>query len=261
MNIEYFKTIIDERLTTRELVGEAARIINVSTATMYRYKRDPAAIPFGKLVALGKYLAFPIEGTVAWSRADVIQGERRRLQLEFKAAKVGGSRFTVTPSYSVNAELPEMTRQLWEFDYPGKDKKELETYLHLRSSRHELYVAGQYQSLELLSGSGYMDLFYGRGRFKDVPDAVRKKQITAFLKTMEYPHVQRRVYLKHTPELPVITCYSTNIAVIRVDDITIEFNDTPKVSELIDVYNHYFKNADIISKDRVAKFLENPSKK
>ncbi len=258
MNVDLFKRVLEERLTTRDLVAAAAQAVDVSIATMYRYKSDPAVIPFGKIVTLGKYLAFPIEGTVAWSRADVLQGEHRRLELEQRVSQAGGRRFTVTPSYTVAAELPEMTRGLWQFDYPSREGGEFEQYLELRAQRRKLYLDGKYNSLEIITAGGYRDFFFGEGRFTGIPKALRDKQVAELLKSLKLPHVQRRVYTQNTPEVPVITCYSTAIAVIRVDDITIEFNDSPKVSELIEVFDYYFKEASIAAKDEIADFLRNP---
>ena len=252
---------MDERLTTRERAAEAAKVMGVSVATLYRYKKDPASIPFGKLVALGEHLAFPIEDTVAWSRADVIQGERRRYELEERIASTHGRRFTVTPSYSVATELSEMTRQLWQIDYPTRTRDGLEVYLDLRAKRRALYFSGKYESFELISGGGYLDFFHGEGRFKGIPKELREKQVKAFLKSFELPHIQRRIHLRNTPELPTVTCYSNAVAWIRVDDITIEFSGTPKVSELTDVFNDYFMNADIVSKDDVRAFFRNPGRR
>jgi hypothetical protein len=262
MLIEDVKKLLTERLTTAKLMRQAASVIDVSLATMYRYKSDPSAIPFGALVNLGKYLAFPIEGTVVWSKQDVPRSELRRFQLESAVAmqEARGSRFTVTPSYSVNVELPEVTQFLWNFDYGRPSSNgELDRYLEHRCARRKMYLEGKYNSLELITGNGYRDFFNGKGRFKGVPTNLRQKQVKELIRTLDLPHVIRRLYLKNTPELPVFTCYSNAVAVIRVDDFTVEFSGTSAVQELTEVFQNYFANADVKTKEEMVDFLKHPN--
>ncbi len=262
MLIEDVKRLLNERLPTAKLMQQAASAIDVSLATMYRYKSDPSAIPFGALVNLGKYLAFPIEGTVVWSKQDVPRSELRRFQLESAVAmqETHGSRFTVTPSYSVNVELPEVTQLLWDFDYgPPSSNCDLNRYLEYRCARRKMYLEGKYNSLELITGNGYRDFFNGQGRFKGIPRILRQQQVKEFIRTLELPHVSRRVYLKSTPELPVFTCYSNAVAVIRVDDFTVEFSGTGAVHELTEIFHNYFDNADLKAKEEMVDFLRNPN--
>src|SRR5262245_55532501 len=99
---------------------------------MYRYKKDPESIPFGKLVELGQFLGFPIGGTAAWSRADIIASERRRYELEGAVAANGGRRYITTPSFPVTCEVSDFTERLWDFDYGQRQRDVMATYLELR---------------------------------------------------------------------------------------------------------------------------------
>src|SRR5438046_2310711 len=118
MKTELIANFLRDRLQTTEQMQYAARLIEVSLGTMYRYRANPEAMPLGKLAKLADQFGLPIEGTAAWSRTDLVQGERRRWEWEAKIAAVCGTRFTVTPVFTVNCELPEFTRKVWENDYP-----------------------------------------------------------------------------------------------------------------------------------------------
>jgi len=255
VNIELLKTFLRERLHTAELAEQAAGHIGVSLATMYRYKKSPESIPFGKLMALGKFLGFPIGVSAAWSRADVVAGERRRLELEVAVAAASGRRYVVSPSFPVTCELPDFTERMWDIDYGVRQNNRKLDYLELRQHRNVLYEKGEYESIELLIGSGYRDFLKGCGRFHGVGDDLRQQQLAAILRSLESSHIHRRIYLKHTPELPVFSCYSTDVAVIRVDDFTVEFSGAETTNELLDIFNDYYDNADIKTPGEVKEFL------
>ena len=255
MDVEIVRNLLKDRLPTAELANEAAERIGVSVATMYRYKKDPQSIPFGKLVTLGKYLGFPIGGSAAWSRSDVLASERRRYELEAGVAAIHGTRYIVTPSFTVTCELPEFTEQLWDFDYGTRQRDVMTKYMDLRKQRCELYKRGAYESVEIFIGAGYEDFLHRRGRFRGVSEELRNKQLEQITRSLEYPHVHRRVYLKNTPELPIFSCYSTDIAVIRVDDFTVEFNGPDTAKELIEIFNEYYDGADLKTAEEVREFL------
>ena len=259
MDIKIIQNLMRERLTTAELMKGVSTEIGVSLATMYRYKSNPALMPLGKLVSLCRYLAFPLEGGVIWSKVDIVQGERRRYELEKEIAnQPGGRRFVITPSFTVVAELPEITTELWEYDYSIGAKDLLPKYRDLRNNRSLLYAQGKYESFELINGYGYQDFFQLKNRFSGLTEELKNKQIQKLLETLNYPHVTRRVYLKTTPELPIFSSYSTGKAIIRIDDIVFEFHDEIVTSELNSVYHQYFEAADLKSKEQVRRFLENP---
>jgi hypothetical protein len=259
MEIAIVKNLMNERLTTANLMNDAARKIGVSLATMYRYKSNPELIPLGKLISLCEHLGFPLGGSITWSKNKVLQGERRRYELEKEIAEQEfGKRYVITPSYTVTSELPEVTRQLWDYDYGTRYQELISDYIGLRQERCKLYQEGKYESFEIINGFCYKDFFYGQGRFKGLPKELRMKQIDSLIKSLEYPHVNRRIYLKATPELPIFSCFSTDKAVIRIDDFIVEFNNETIVKELVETYNTYYDTADIINKDQVKVFLQKP---
>lgn len=254
------KSFMSEHLTTAAAMKEAADRIECSLATLYRYKRDPAQMPFGKLVELGKYLGFPIEATAAWSRADVLRGEQRRLELESAVAGVpGGTRFTVVPAFTVNSELEAVTRALFTLDYGSRGIELVDEYVSLRSKRHDLYHAAQYTSYEIFSGAGYLDFYRRRGRFRALSEELHREQLAALIASTDFPHVNRRIYCRATPELPIVTCYSNAIAVMRADDFTVEFNGPTVADQLRDIFSHFFEHAQFKSREEVKAFLHDPT--
>lgn len=258
MNIEIVKRLLRERLSTAQLVEVAATKIEVSVATLYRYKKDPAAMPFGKLVELGKHLGFPIGGSATWSRMDVIAGERRRLELEEATADAKGRRCIVTPSFPVTCELDQFTQCLWDNDYGARDRNRLKEYQQLRKRRTELYSSGRFESVEIINGAGYLDFLKGTGRFRSVPERLRKSQQEKIVASLKFPNIHRRVYLKSTPELPVFSWFSTDTAIIRVDDFTVEFQGPETCNELRDIFDDYFDSADLKTNEEVRDFLAGP---
>lgn len=255
MDIDIVKNLLKDRLTTAELASEAAERIGVSVATMYRYKKDPESIPFGKLVALGKYLGFPIGGSAAWLRADMVASERRRFELESSVGAIGGRRYIVTPSFAVTCELPEFTKTLWDFDYGDRQRDAMTKYMALRQKRVELYESGAYESVEIFIGAGYQDFLNRRGRFKGISEDLQHRQLERIVRSLDFGHVRRRIYLKSTPELPIFQCYSNDVAVIRVDDFTVEFNGPETTKELVEIFDEYYDNADLKSVEEVREFL------
>jgi len=259
MDIELINGLFRSRLGGTEQMKAAAKLLNISLATLYRYKKTPEAIPVGKLKKLSQHFGYPIDSTATWSKTDILAGEQRRLELEQQVARPGGRRYVVTPSFTVTCELPELTRQLWEFDYGTRPEQELREYLRIRADRRELYQRSAYESFEIVIGGSYSDFFYGRGRFKGISNEVRKRQIEQILSTFDHEHVHRRVYLEHTPEVPVLLCYSSQIAVLRADDFVVEFSGLTVTKQLLDIFNQYYKDAHLKSPDEVRKFFKAPS--
>ena len=138
------------------------------------------------------------------------------------------------------------------------DRTDFEAYASVRQKRQSLYLSGRYQSFELIVASCYRDFFERRGRFKGISDRIWTSQHQAIVETAALPHVHRRVYLRNTPELPVFTCYSTNSAVVRVDDFTVEFGGPGVVSELVEIFIGYFEKAEVRTDAEVRSFLESP---
>lgn len=254
MNIDTFRTVMTERLDTVERVKAAAQAIEVSVATLYRYKKSPDDIPTGKTLALMNFLGIPLADRVSWKRPEFVAAERRRLELEMAIAN-GGTRYVVTPTFTVNAELPELSRVVSVFDYGRRHAHRIPELLELRAERRDLYVRGSYASFELIHAPSYLDFLNGTGRYADIPEEVRRMQVKELVRSMDMPTVDRRVYVRHTPELPVVSVYSTGVSILRADDFVVEFHDAQVLQELTAIFMDFFEAADLRSKDSVLRFL------
>jgi hypothetical protein len=255
--VDLLRTQLHERLRTTDQVKAAASRIKVSPATLYRWKAAPETIPFGKVAMLIDYLGDPVQDRVSWSRSEFVASDRRRLELE-RATSPGGTRYVVTPTFTVNSELPELTERLLEYDYGARYRDRLPEYLEVREARRQLYESGDYTSYEMINGASYLDFHSGRGRYDGVPRSLRESQIKELLRSLRFAHVRRRIYLKSTPELPIVSCYNgpgTSTAVIRVDDFTVECRGEQIASELQEIFMEYFERADLKSPEQVAEFL------
>ncbi len=251
------KALMASRLNTRERVEHAADAIGVSVATLYRYKTAPETIPLGKVMALNDILGYSLGDGATWNRREFIEAEARRAELEELIAN-GGTRVSVTPAFSVNAQLPEVTRAVMDFDHGVHRRSDFDEYAELRQHRRELYLASNYESFEVINARVYEDFFAGRGRYRSIGRDLRDRQIEELLRTSDLEHVNRRIYTRATPELPIISWYSSGIVVSRIDDLVIEFVNRDAVDELAMIVDRFWKSTDIQSPDEVQSFLSDP---
>ncbi|MBU1495166.1 MAG: hypothetical protein KJ956_14510 [Actinobacteria bacterium] len=255
--LDEIRLLLKTRLDTRERVERAANAIGVSAATLYRYKSAPENIPLGKLSALNDLLGFSLGDGATWVRSEFIEAEERREALEASIA-AGGMRLVVTPAFSVNAQLPDVTRAVMDFDHGVHRRSDFERYLAIRQQRRELYLSGDYESLEIIDAASYVDFFEGRGRYRSLSDDLRRKQIDELVRTTRLDHVVRRVYVRSTPELPIVSWYSTGTVVARLDDFVIEFTNRDAVDELATIVSRFYGSAEIQAVDQVEEFLLSP---
>ena len=224
MDLGLIGNFLNERLTSRKAVEEAADVIGVSIATMYRYKSSPDAISLGQICKLSQRLGLPLAHGAVWTQDSIVGSERRRLQLEIELAKTGGTRLTTIPAYTVNDELPEVTQLLLQEDYGAKAKRFDAEVLAVRAERRMLYESGKYVSWEIWNGYGYLDFLNGRGRYRSIPAELRQAQIDQFVASSSRTGVHRFLYLTHSPELPMFGCHTPpGIVLVRVEDIHLEF--------------------------------------
>lgn len=257
MDINRVRNLLHERLATTEQVKKVAEKTGISAATIYRYKAAPESIPLGKLIALSEVLGFPLGDSATWFKTEFVDSERRRLELE-KSIANGSKRLVVTPTFTINAQIPEYTEYVMRFDYGARSLDRLPEYLELRQERRVLYEKGSYISYEIISGSSYCDFYFRRSKFRGITKELRDKQVKNLLRTLDLNHIHRRVYLKRTPELPIVSIYSGNIAIVRADDFVIEFQGEGIPGELTNIFHKFFDTADLKSYEEVAKFLKNP---
>lgn len=256
MDLGLIRNFLNQRLSTRKAVEEAAEIIGVSTATMYRYKSTPEIISLGQICKLSQQLGLPLAGGAVWTDASIMSSERRRLELESDIAKFQGTRLITIPAYTVNDELPEITRLLLLEDY-GADAQRFDAeLLGVRAERARLYQNASYESWELWNGFGYRDFVNGRGRYRSIPEDLRKAQIEIFIETSKRPNIHRFIYLAHTPELPMFGCHNpANVALVRVDDIHLEFQDTQLVKSFEDTFEKLRRSSATATVEQFTAFL------
>ncbi len=258
MDVTVIKSFLADRLATRNAVEEAAAAVNVSVATMYRYKANPEAIDLGVLKRLSDHLGLPLQNGVAWLKTNVIGSERRRLELEKALSVAGGARFTTMPHYTVNEELPEITRLILQFDYGTRAPQLEREVLPIRAERSHLYSLDAYVSWEVWNVYGYLDFFHGRGRFKDIPKELRVAQIAKFVESSKRPGRHR--FMSNSPELPMFGVYSPpGVALVRIDDIHFEFQAPALISSFEETFNEILDHSFTKTADQFIAFLENPS--
>lgn len=237
---------------------EVARILNVSLATAYRYRKAPSEMSVAAFERLVGHFNLPVSMNLLYREDDVLAAEETRLQFEQEIADVRGWRFVTSPHFTVNCELEEFTREMFSIHYGKKySDSEAKEYVALRMKRRSLYLSGGYQSEELVNGPSYIDFFYGRGVFSGIGKSLRQRQLEEVVATAALPYVKRRIYSRATPELPVILNYSTRKSVIRVEDLTMIFTDED-CDETNRVLRHYANNADLMSQNTVRSFFLNP---
>lgn len=247
---------MNERFTTRKAVEAAAEAIDVSIATMYRYKSNPEAMSLGQVCRLAQRFGLPLANGAIWTQDCILGSERRRLELEAVLAKNAGSRLITLPAYTVNDELPEVTRLLLVEDYgPEAPKLEAEI-LGIRSERQRMYHEGLYESWEIWNGFGYLDFLNGTGRYKSITEQLRRDQIEAFIESTRRDHVYRFVYMTHSPDLPMFGCHTPpGAALIRVEDIHLEFQLRPLVESFEETFERLRKASRPLTRDQFIKFL------
>jgi len=257
MDLTAVKAFLGEHLNTREAVEHAAGVAGVSTATMYRYKSNPEGISLGVLARLSKELGLPLTDGAAWTRSDILGSERRRLALENTTARLpNGKRLTTLPAYTVNDELPEVTRSLLKSDY-GTQAPVLEVdVLEIRAHRAGLYQSGRYASWEIWSASGFGDFAAGKGRYSVLPEALRAAQIEVFKTTTLQPDKHR--YFYDGSDLPMFGCYlPSGTALVRVDDIHLEFQDVSLVASFEETFNSLLERCFTKTNDEFLGYLSN----
>jgi len=118
MELDELKQMLNTRLSTKAEVSSIAKVLQISVPTMYRYKDAPEKIPYGVYLQILKYFKFSDRKLeeVHSNDSKFIEAEQRRL--EFEKLIAGGERRTVTPVYSVNCEIEEVTAALMQIDYP-----------------------------------------------------------------------------------------------------------------------------------------------
>lgn len=265
MELDELKQMLNTRLSTKADVSDIAEVLQISVPTMYRYKDAPEKIPYGVYLQILKYFKFSDRRLeeVHSNDSKFIEAEQRRL--EFEKLIAGGERRTVTPVYSVNCEIEEVTTALMPMDYPE--------YIHLtnqfikiRALRRKEYEKGLYESYEIIDASKYRDFYLGVNRYSVLTKDIIDKQIDYLIKSMSFSHVHRRIYLYNTPELPVVSCYYNRTlkkelsrSLIRADDF-VAYVDDKEADDLLDIFNRFFERAELYETKDVIDFLKNPMK-
>jgi hypothetical protein len=261
MDVALIKNFLGERLGTKRAVEGAAQAIGVSAATVYRYKQSPESIGLGQLVRLSAHLGLPLASGAAWSRSNIRESERRRLDLESASGegKSQGRRLITVPAYTVNSELPEITELILKADYGTRVATVANEILAIRAERARLYESGGYESWEIWNGWGYLDFFHGRDRFRSVPADVRQKQVRHFIESSEHPQRHRFIYLRHSPDLPMFGIHSPpGVALVRIDDIHFEFQDPSLIESFEDTFNEFRGRCQTTTRSEFISWIENP---
>lgn len=265
MELDELKQMLNTRLSTKADVAQIAEVLQISVPTMYRYKDAPEKIPYGVYLQILKYFKFSDRRVeeVHSNDSKFIEAEQRRL--EFEKLIAGGERRTVTPVYSVNCEIEEVTIALMQIDYPEYIHL-TEQFVKVRNLRRKEYEKGLYESYEIIDASKYRDFYLGVNRYSVLTKDIIEKQIDYLIKTMYYQHVHRRIYLYNTPELPVVSCYYNRTlkkelsrSLIRADDF-VAYVDDKESDDLLDIFNRFFEKAELFETEEVIKFLKNPMK-
>jgi hypothetical protein len=235
VDINVIKSFLNQRLPTRESMEHAASLAGISVATLYRYKSNPESISLGVLAQLTKHLGLPLANGAAWARTEIVAAEHRRLALETHLASVSGRRCIIVAPYTVNDELPEITRMLVENDYGTKARELVEPILEIRMQRAKLYNSQKYDSWEIWNGHGYSDFLLSRGRYQGLSNDLKNRQIAIF-KESSVSRSKRFFYIGS--DLPTFGCYSEpKIALLRIEDIHLEFQDVELVESFEDTFN------------------------
>ena len=265
------KELLNSSLTTKADAQDLSDNIGVSVATMYRYKKEPELIPFGILLKIKEYLGHPINTPdyVLKSPNDFVVAEERRLSFEQSCS--GGSRYVVTPIFSVNSETEEFTRAVAKYDYPEATDEQIENLVKIRRKRCVVYKKGEYKSFELIDASKYRDFYLGVNRFSMLSQECINRQVDELVKSTLLSNVERRIYLYNTPELPVVSCYEVDTkkkaflkCVVRADDFVTEYtneNSSESATEIKKMFDKFYETkTNLVTPEDVIDFLKNPMK-
>ncbi len=256
MDTVVLKNFLNERLSTKQDVKEAADAVGVSIATLYRYKADPSLMGLGTFNALSSHLGLPMQEGAIWLKDDIIGGERRRLSLEKAVAEVHGTRFTTTSPYTVNVELSDITKQLLLYYYGTKAPQIEDTVLSIRDERKRLY--DEYETWEIWSAHGYKDFFHGKRRFKSISEKLRQAQIEEFIESSYNP--KRHRFMADSTELPIFSCFMpVNVVLVRIDDIYIESRSPEIVESFKETFNDLVLSCMTKNIEQFVDFLKNPA--
>lgn len=270
-SIDGIKEMFNCNLTTKADVQKISEFLQISIPTMYRYKKEPEAIPYGIYLKIRKYFnqAINTPDYVLKSPADFVVAEERRLSFEQSCS--GGTRYVITPVFSVNSETEEFTRALVKGDYPDATDEQIENFVKIRKKRCAVYKNGNYKSLELIDACKYRDFYLGVNRFSMLSKECIDNQVEQLVNSTLYSNVERRIYLYNTPELPVVSCYEVNTkkksllkCIVRADDFVAEYTDEnmpESATELKNMFMRFYDTStNLIDKDSVVDFLRNPMK-
>lgn len=238
-------------------MGTAAKAMGVSKATAYRYREAPLNMPLKSFVGLVEHLKLPLDLSVTLHQEELIEAEALRLRFEKRVAREVGYRIVTTPHFTVNCEIPEFTEAKFRTEYPEDSWHLIEEYLELRQERRDLYLSGSYRSIEVINGAAYLDFFLKRNVFDGVSDDIWRRQHAEIIESLELSHINRYIYLKSTPELPVILCYSCGKTILRFDDITIGLSEDHFL-QAKNTLENYKENCKYKEKRNVRDFLINP---
>jgi predicted DNA-binding transcriptional regulator AlpA len=256
MDISNLQIQLIKALSTVKDVQDVSKSTGISVSTLYRYKNSPDKIPLGKAIKLGEHLGFPIADQVVWTRSEFLKTEKRRLGLESQIDK--GWRKVVTPAFTVLMQLPEVTKAIMEFELGEPWVTHHEEYLELRQKRQRVYLEGAYDSWELINGVSYLDFWLTKGRYRGISKVLRDRQIEKLIESLELDHISRRVYLEVTPELPILSCYSTGQSILRARNFKVEFQGSSVRRELVNIFEDFYRSAALRTKFEVKNFLVNP---
>lgn len=239
-------------------MNEVASILGVSLATAYRYRKTPSDMSIAAFERLVDHFEVPVSMNLLYREDDVLAAEEARLQLEQEIADIRGWRFVTAPHFTVNCELEDFTREMFFIHYGDRfSDSEVREFVDLRGRRRKLYLAGSYKSEEVVNGPSFIDFFYGRGVFSNIGKELRLKQLDQVVASCSLPHVQRRIYTRATPELPVILNYSVSKSIIRVEDLTMVFTDQD-CAETDRVLRNYADSAEYTTTSAARSFFLNP---
>jgi hypothetical protein len=257
MEITALKIFLDQRLKTKNEVETAANAVGISVATLYRYKANPDTMGIGVYNSLTTYLGLPLQDGAIWLKTDIIGGEKQRLALEKAVFDAKGNRFTTVSPYTVNSEIPQLTQLLLQFDYGTKAQQLEVELLEIRAKRAQLYDEAEYHSWEIWNAQGYMDFFFGKRRFKNIPASLRNVQIKKFIESTSHP--KRHRFFSDSTELPMFGCYlPENVVLIRIDDIHLETRNPELVANFEETFNGLLSRCITKNTEQFVDYLSNP---
>lgn len=261
MNLDALKARLQEVLRTTEAVATAAKHIDVSPATLYRYKANPEQLPLGKFIALVEHLGLPVAEHSVLLPPQFVDAERHRLSHERAIAAQGGKgeRLSVTPFFPVTTEIPQITAHVAESTFGAPNRHQFPEYFAARAERVALYMQRRYNSIEIINAYCYRS-FFNRSvdaEYAALTQNMRDSQVERLAETNQWDNVTRRIYFGH--ELPYITAYSDGSAIPRIDEFTLEVTGERMVTDLKSIFFKYFNACKVKARDDVTRFLQDPN--